>query len=153
MSTDVAEIHRLQAAYADVVSRRAWREIERLFLPDITVEVDTVTSPARTFAGPAEFIQFVSAACERFDHFQFVILNSVVEVDGDDAKGRIFMSEIRHHVEEDDGWSTAYGLYADRYRKLDGTWWFAERRYRSLARTGPNAGRFGLPPGLEPLGR
>jgi hypothetical protein len=153
MSVDAVEIQRLQSAYADVVSRRAWAEIERLFLPDITVEVDTVSAPPRTFTGPAAFIDFVSAACERFDHFQFVILNSVIEVLGETAKSRIFMSEIRHHADATGEWSTAYGLYSDRYRKVDGTWWFAERHYRSLARTGPNAGLFGLPPGLEPIGR
>ena len=119
MSTDLLELERLQSAYADVVSRRAWSELERLFLPDITVEVDTVTSPAKTFTGPAEFIAFVGAACERFDHFQFVILNSVIDVAGDDANGRIFMCEIRHHDElrsqsnrAEEEWSTAYGLYS-----------------------------------------
>jgi hypothetical protein len=152
MPDNLIELQQLQAAYADVVSRRSWNEIERLFLPDITVEVDTVSSPAQTFNGPAAFIAFVSAACERFDHFQFVILNSVLNVAGDNATGRIFMSEIRHHKQEEE-WSTAYGLYSDRYRKVNGTWWFAERRYRSLARTGPNAGIFGVPAGLPEIGR
>jgi hypothetical protein len=152
MSDDVAAVQRLQAAYADVVSRRAWTELGRLFLPDVAIEVDTVTSPSRSFVGAADFIDFVSAACERFDHFQFVILNSVVDVSGDTATSRIFMCEIRHHAAENE-WSTAYGLYADRYRKVDGVWWFAERNYRSLARTGPQAGTFGLPGDLPPIGR
>ncbi|HWC36197.1 MAG TPA: nuclear transport factor 2 family protein [Mycobacteriales bacterium] len=152
MSTDVLELQRLQSAYADVVTRRAWSELDRLFLPDIVVEVATVSAPARSFTGPAEFVGFVSAACERFDHFGFVILNSVVEVTGDNAKARIFMCEIRHHTAEDE-WSTAYGVYSDTYRKVDGTWWFAERHYRSLARTGPQAGIFGVPADLPPIGR
>jgi hypothetical protein len=152
VSADILELQRLQAAYADVVSRRAWPELERLFLPDITVEVDTVNAPAKTFTGPAEFIAFVSAACERFDHFQFVILNSVLELRGEDAIGRIFMCEIRHETAIND-WTTAYGLYSDRYRNVDGSWWFAQRRYRSIARTGPQAGVFGLPADLPPIGR
>jgi hypothetical protein len=156
MPDNLVELQQLQSAYADVVSRRAWSELERLFVPDITIEVDTVSSPVRSFTGPADFIAFVSAACERFDHFQFVILNSVLNVAGDsangDATGRTFMCEIRHHTQEQE-WSTAYGLYSDRYRKINGTWWFAERRYRSLARTGPNAGIFGVPPDLPEIGR
>jgi hypothetical protein len=114
--------------------------------------VDTVGSPARTFTGPAEFARFVGPATDRFDHFQFVILNSVVDVESDEATGRIFMCEIRHHLDED-VWSTAYGMYQDRYRKVDEHWWFAERHYRSLARTGPQAGVFGVPAGLPALGR
>jgi hypothetical protein len=149
---DTTAIRELQFAYADVVSRRAWPELDRLFLPDITVVVDTVGSPARTFTGPAEFAGFVGPATDRFDHFQFVILNSVVDVESDEATGRIFMCEIRHHLDED-VWSTAYGMYQDRYRKVDKHWWFAERHYRSLARTGPQAGVFGVPAGLPALGR
>jgi hypothetical protein len=149
---DVVAVQRLQAAYADVVSRRAWPELERLFLSDITVEVDTVSSPARSFTGPAEFVEFVSAACERFDHFQFVILNSVIDVAGEQAAGRIFMCELRHETAIDT-WSTAYGLYSDRYRKVDGTWWIAERHYHSLARTGPQEGIFGIPADLPQIGR
>jgi SnoaL-like domain len=150
---DYVAIRRLQDAYADVVTRRAWDELGRLFLPDVTIEVDTLSAPAVHVTGPAEFAAFVGPATDRFDHFQFVILNAVVEVDGDDAAGRIFMSEIRHHADDTDAWSTAYGIYQDRYRRLDGQWWFADRRYRSLARTGPQSGVFGLPPDLPPLGR
>ena len=62
------------------------------------------------------------------------------------------MCEIRH-LAEDDEWSTAYGLYQDRYRKIDGTWWVTERRYRSLARTGLNAGIFGMPSDLRSIAR
>lgn len=155
---DTAAIRELQFGYADVVSRRAWDELDRLLLADATIEVDTVTSPKRTFTGPAEFADFVRTATDRFDHFQFVVLNAVVEADGDTGRSRMFMCEIRHHrdagsVDGDDGWSTAYGVYHDRYRKLDGRWWFAERRYRSLARTAPQTELFGLPAGLGPIGR
>lgn len=152
-TADVVAIWRLQSAYADIVSRRAWSELDTVFLPDTTIEIDTVASPVRTCVGADGFAAFVGPATDRFDHFQFVILNTVVDLDGPkDANGRIFMCEIRHEIAIDD-WTTAYGIYQDRYRKVDGTWWFAARRYRSLARTGPQAGIFGLPPDLPPLDR
>lgn len=152
---DVVAIWRLQAAYADIVSRRAWDELDTVFLPDTSVEVDTVAAPARTCVGPDGFAAFVGPATDRFDHFQFVILNTVVDIDrpgaeaASGANGRIFMCEIRHEIAIDD-WTTAYGIYQDRYRRVDGRWWFAARRYRSLARTGPHAGIFGIPPDLPP---
>ncbi|MFO7592107.1 MAG: hypothetical protein R6X23_14650 [Acidimicrobiia bacterium] len=70
-AVDHVAIRRLQSAYADVVSRRAWAELGDLFLPD----ADT----------------------------------------GE--------------------WNNAFGVYHDRYRRVDGEWRFARRRYHSLART------------------
>jgi hypothetical protein len=155
---DVVALWRLQARYADVITRRAWPELGDLFRPDTVVHVDTVTGPPRTFVGPEAFGSFVAGAIERFDHFTFVILNTVVSVgpsgEGsppDTAEGRIFMCEVRHDAAEDT-WPNAHGLYEDRYARHDGRWWFAERRYRSLARTGPATEVLGLPAGLGPLG-
>jgi ketosteroid isomerase-like protein len=148
---DVVELGRLQARYADVVSRRAWDEMGELFRPDTVVRLDTVSAPARTITGPSAFTEFVAGAIERYDYFVFVVLNSVVDVDGDEADGRMFMCEIRHD-RSSDTWQNAHGMYHDHYVHLEGRWWFAERRYRSLARTGPGGAVFGLPSGIEPIG-
>ncbi|HJR25662.1 MAG TPA: nuclear transport factor 2 family protein [Acidimicrobiales bacterium] len=154
---DVVALWRLQSRYADVVTRRAWPELTDLFLPETTVHVDTVTAPARTFVGPGDFGAFVGGAIARFDHFAFVILNTVVEVDPSEgvgtrtARGRIFMCEVRHD-QASDSWQNAHGVYQDRYLHQDGRWWFAERRYRSMARSGPGGEVLGLPPGLPPIG-
>lgn len=154
MTDDVVAIGQLHAVYADVVTRRAWSELATLFRPDCTLTLDLVTSPVRTFNGPAAIGEFIGASVERFDHFQFTILNWVVEVapGADRAGGRLYLAEIRH--ERDSGvWSTAYGLYQDTFVRLDGRWWFDERRYRSLARTGPDEAILGVPAGLPPLGQ
>lgn len=142
---DVVALWRLQARYADLVTRRAWRELHAVFRPDARVEVDTVTRPIQAFTGPDAFGDFVAGAIARFDHFEFVILNTIVEVTSEStATGRILMCEIRHERGAD-SWSIAYGCYDDSYVKVEGRWWFDERRYRSMARTGPEAGVFGLP--------
>jgi hypothetical protein len=151
-TTDVVALWRLQSTYADIVTRRAWPELATVFTPDVTIEVDTVTAAALHLSGRQQFIDFVGPATDRFDHFEFVILNTVVEVDGDTARGRIFMCEIRHLAAQDE-WNTAYGLYQDDYRRVDGHWWIAARRYRSLARTGSGQGIFGVPTDLEPFRR
>ncbi|MEY2447614.1 MAG: hypothetical protein QOH79_1090 [Acidimicrobiaceae bacterium] len=141
---DVVSLWRLQAQYADIVTRRAWPELREVFLPDTRVEVDTVTNPLRTFIGPDAFGDFVGAAIERFDHFAFVILNTVVDITSDtQASGRIFMCEIRHDRELDT-WPIAHGCYEDSYSRVDGRWWFAQRNYRSMARMGPQTAIFGL---------
>jgi hypothetical protein len=148
----VVALGQLQARYADIITRRAWTELREVFLPDTAVHLDLVTAPPRTIVGPDELGTFVSSAIERFDHFTFVILNAVVELESTDAaRGRIFMCEVRHD-RETDTWPNAHGLYQDRYLRRDGRWWIAERHYRSLAREGPTSTILGLPADLGPLG-
>ena len=149
---DVVAIWRLQARYADLVSRRAWSELSDLFLPETAVHLDTVTAPARTLVGPEAFADFVGPAMARFDHFTFVILNTVVEIEPPDAaRGRIFMCEVRHDAASDT-WEDVHGLYQDRYRRVGEQWRIAERHYRSLARRSPGGAVLGLPEGLGPIG-
>ncbi len=139
---DVIAISRVQAAYADVVTRRAWPELHGLFRPDAPVEVDTVTAAPIALSGPDEVGGFISRAIERFEFFEFVILNShiVTGVDGDPdaARGRLYMCELRQESASDEKpagrWSNAFGIYHDDYVRHEGRWWFARRRYQSLAR-------------------
>ena len=132
---DYVAITRLQAAYADVVNRRAWPEFAELFLPDAAVRVDTVTNPAVDLAGPRALGEFIGGAIERFEFFEFVTLNSHVMIDGDTATARVFMCELRQE-RESGRFTRAFGLYRDDYRRVDDHWWFARRRYQSLARSG-----------------
>ncbi len=154
---DYVGVCRLQAAYADVVNRRAWLELGELFLPDAAVHLDTVTNPPIDLIGPLALGEFIGAAIERFEFFQFVILNTrvitAVGGDPDTAHARLFMCELRQ--ESANGHQTnAFGVYHDHYRRHDRRWWFSGRRYQSLARTGrgevfpfPQGPDFGASPG------
>jgi len=136
---DYVAIRRLQSAYADSVTRRAWSELDDLFLPDATVTVDTVTSEPILLTGGGAVGDFIAAAVERFEFFEMVILNAVVDlaVDGDAdlAHGRQFTCELRQD-KSNGRWTNAYGMYQDDYARRAGRWWFARRRYQSIARTG-----------------
>lgn len=127
-------ITRLQSAYADVVTRRAWPELDGLFVPGAPIHVDTVSNPVIEMVGAAELGRFVDDAIERFDFFEFVILSTVVDVvDASSARGRMYMVELRQDAETGE-WSNAFGVYQDSYVMHDGRWRFAERHYQSLAR-------------------
>ncbi len=131
-------ITRLQAEYADIVTRRAFDELEEIFTPGCTVHLDLVNAAPMDFTGPAEFGAFVGGSIEQFEFFEFVILNAVVRVrDASNASGRMYMSELRQHAASG-GWSTVYGVYHDTYQRDSdgGRWRFAARSYQSLARTG-----------------
>ena len=136
-------VQRLQAAYGDAVTRRAWDEVRVLFEPDAVVHVDTRTREPFTFDGPDALVAFIEKALEPYAFFEFAILNATAEVDGDDATGRVYICELRH--DRDGTWTEAYGLYRDVYRRRDNAWRIAERRYASLARRGPTTESFELP--------
>lgn len=137
-TVDYLAITRLQNAYADVVTRRAWPELGSLFIADAVVRVDTVTAEPLEMLGPGQLGEFIGGSIEKFEFFQFVILNSHIELDGEAAaKARVFISELRQE-RESGHWSQVFGLYQDRYRKVDGRWLFARRDYNSLARTARN---------------
>jgi hypothetical protein len=150
-NADVARyvaIRRLQAAYADVVSRRAWPELDALFARDCEIVVDRRSLPPLVLRGAFALGTFIADAIARFEFFEFTILNAVVDVDGsgDHAQGRLWMCELRQGRDGAGApeWSMAYGVYHDEYaRDAAGTWQFARRRYHSLAR------RLGLSPAGE----
>jgi hypothetical protein len=147
-------VRRLQHAYADVVNRRAWPELDQLFLSDAPVVIDRrAGEPLRLVGGP-EVGAFIGAAIEEFEFFEFVILNAhIVFPDGPlagVAVSRLFMCELRQS-RQSGRWTNAYGLYHDRYALRADRWWFAERRYHSLARHGRDLDAFPLPdrPGID----
>jgi hypothetical protein len=147
-------VRRLQHAYADVVNRRAWSELDRLFLPDADVVLDLRAGTPLRLTGGLALGQFIGSSIERFEFFEFVILNAHIAFpDGPEtgtAVGRMFMSEVRQ--DRDSGrWTTVYGIYHDRYSFRSGRWWFAERRYHSLARRAHDLDTFPIPtePGIE----
>jgi hypothetical protein len=140
-TVDYVAITRLQNAYADAVTRRAWAEFHDMFLADAPVRVDTVTNPVIELAGAGQVGDFIGTAVERFAFFEFVPLSTRVALrvgdDPDRASARLYICELRQDFAS--GHSTqAFGVYQDDYQRVDGRWWFARRDYQSLARSGRN---------------
>jgi hypothetical protein len=138
-AVDHVAVTRVQSAYADVVNRRAWHDFEQLFLPDCTISIDKQSQETLEFVGAKEIGDFIGRSIEGFEFFEFVILNSHIVLGRgagvDTASARTFMCELRQDRVSGQ-WTNAFGVYHDRYRRVDGTWWFAQRHYQSLARTG-----------------
>ena len=136
MSEAHATIARLQAAYGDVVTRRAWDEFTALFEADAVVRID-VRNPQRPpfdLVGAAAVRDFVARSLEAFAFFEFSILNTVVHVGAgaSEATGRVYLCELR--ADHDGAWTQAFGVYHDRYVRTGGDWRIAGRAYHSLAR-------------------
>lgn len=129
-------VARLQAAYGDAVTRRAWKEVAEMFVPECPLRLDVGAAETRTITGGEAVASLIATSIERFEFFEFALLNSVVDIvePGAQATGRLYMWELRQDGETG-RWTNAYGLYRDRYEHHEGRWRFAERRYSSLART------------------
>lgn len=149
-TVDRVAVDALQRAYADGVTCRRWADVEALFLPDATVSLDLITRPGLVLESSLEIATFLASAIDDFEFFEFAIVNSRVDLwpDGDRSRAtsRLFMCELRTRRGSRDR-DDAFGLYRDEYRKVDGTWRIAARRYRSVARF-PEGVAFGLPDDL-----
>jgi SnoaL-like domain len=138
---DRVAIGALLETYADVINRRAFDELDELFLPSCEIVIDARRGDPIVVSGGAGLGAFVGAAIDRFDFFEFVVLSKRLWVDGsDEAEGRLYMCELRHDRATGAA-SQAFGVYHDRFRRVDDRWWFASRRYHSLARTVAAGGR------------
>ena len=91
---DIA-IMRLQRAYADVSTRRAWPEFAALAIPDARFSFDTRTGDVIEMVGVDAFAEFGATMTDRFAFYEYVPLNFVVEIDpAGTARGRSYSFEI-----------------------------------------------------------
>ena len=150
-TVDHVAIDRLQRAYADLVNRRSWDELDGVFASELRITLELVTRTAVELCGADEFAAFIGPAMDRFGFFEFVILNSHIELwpdgDRDTATARIFMCELRTGPEGGER-TEAFGLYRDRYVRTAAGWRIAARHYRSLAHF-PSGDWLGLPDNLS----
>ena len=140
-AADVVAVGQLQARYGDAVTRRAWDELAALFAPGAPIRLDLRTREPIELEGGEAVGRFIANAVERFEYFEFAMLNAVVtRVDADSATGRVYIWELRQEGASPEGgptWSNAFGVYDDEYGRLGDDWVFTRRSYRSLARTFP----------------
>ena len=94
-------LRRLQNRYADIVTRRAWPELAEIMRPDCVITVDLVDR-AINFDGPTAIGDFIATQIEQFDFFEFVILNTVMEIDAEAgrATARMYIQEARQSVDQ-----------------------------------------------------
>lgn len=125
-SEDLTGINAALARYVDGVNQRdpdlwgsAWDEDAewQLFDPE----------PVR---GRAAIVAAWLTAMEGFPFVVMQVTQGQVLIDGDEAQGRSYTSEV---AETADGRNLrVWGCYADRYRKRNGVWRFSSRSFSIL---------------------
>lgn len=138
MRDDIADwidIRRVQNRYADLVTRRAWDELDSVMVPDVRLDLD-LADRTMSVAGVEAIGEFIATSLGQFSFFEFVVLNTVMDIDSERgvAGARMWMAELRQRV--DTGRRTdAYGVYEDQLLRTDDGWRFTVRRYSSWSRT------------------
>lgn len=145
-------IQALQGAYADSINRRSFRELSALFLPDARIELTTLRQQPLVLTGPEALGRFIGEFAERLDFFQFVVLNSRLELrlDEEAALGRHFICEYRWE-QAANRFTQVFGVYRDRYRRIDGRWWFEHRAFDPLVSAGSDDRVVGFPTRFQPF--
>jgi len=145
-AVDHSEIRRLQDAYADIVTRRAWAELAEVFRDDTVLDLD-LREQSIQVVGTQAIGEFIARNVNQFEFFQFGILGTRVQLrvagDIDRAGARMYMTEMRRTA--GGHWSQIYGVYHDRLERIDDRWWFVHRTYHSLARNNLPAEVFDFP--------
>jgi len=127
-------VMRLQRAYADIATRRAWPEIASLATPDARFSFDTRSGGVVEVVGAEAFGEFGARMTAHFSFYEYIPLNTVVTIGTTaTARGRSYSLEV---CEDRDtrAWINVYGFYQDDYVLFDGTWRFARRHYQTLGR-------------------
>ncbi|HEX6021002.1 MAG TPA: nuclear transport factor 2 family protein [Solirubrobacter sp.] len=122
---DRVEIDALRAEFTDAVLTRDFDRLASLFTEDGAVRMPeaniAVTSREEIRAG-VERLQALWDCFVQHSH------PGGLEIDGDTASGRTYMTELMHGRP---GSHFNYGVYHDRYRRTPDGWKFAERVYEA----------------------
>jgi hypothetical protein len=141
------EIMRLQRAYADIATRRAWPEIAAVATPDARFSFDTRSGQVFEVIGARAFGEFGAKMTGRFSFYEYVPLNFVVTIGAGTARGRSYALEVSEDRDTRE-WINFYGFYHDEYAIFDGAWRFSRRQYQTIGRrTGERLEAYPLPEG------
>src|SRR5262249_33666318 len=120
---DRVEIEALRGEFTDAVMMRDYDRLASLFTQDGVVRMPHVNAEATSR-------QDIRPGIERmqgfWDYFVQTMHPGTIQLDGDTAAGRAYVSELmRGHT----GSHLNYAVYHDRYQRTPDGWKFAERVY------------------------
>jgi len=120
---DEMAIRNLGAAYADACGRLCPEDVAALFAPDGTMGM----AGGKTARGDSIFKNF-QIVLGRHRFLMQTLHSGLVDVNGDTARGRSWMSEVlrRHDADE---YRLNLGYYEDTYVRLDGRWRIGSRLF------------------------
>ncbi|MBL6689389.1 MAG: nuclear transport factor 2 family protein [Pseudomonadales bacterium] len=123
---DEHAIRHLVAAYADAVNRR-----DGDLWASTWADNSTWVLRGNPFEGKATILDTWHGAMGSFEFVVQLVYQGTLEVDGERATGRWYLTEHLRPQGSDEGRYTV-GVYEDEYVKESGTWLFSKRSYEVL---------------------
>lgn len=120
-SSDREAIKELRAAYGYHLDNHEWDEFRALFTEDAVLDYGENIGHQEGAAGLEFFTEYVDERVEAGTHMMH---SPIIEVDGETATGRWYVDARESFPDGKAGITT--GEYHDTYRRVDGTWKFAE---------------------------
>lgn len=121
---DRVEIEALRGEYTDAVMMHDYDRLASLFTDDGVVRIPDINAEA---AGREQIRAGIERLQGLWEYFVQTTHPGTIQLEGDTAVGRAYMSELMHSR---DGISQLnYAVYHDRYRRTPDGWKFVERVY------------------------
>jgi 3-phenylpropionate/cinnamic acid dioxygenase small subunit len=132
---DRIEITELLARYADIVDRRDWPRMDRVFALEATIDFRPSGGPVGPFR---EMVAWLDRALDSWHNNLHMITNVIVELDGDRASSRCYF-HVPIGREAQDGRQvtlTESGRFLDRLIRTADGWRIVERVCEEVVREG-----------------
>lgn len=143
---DRVEIEALRGEYTDAVMMRDYGRVASLFTPGGALRMPNVPVD---LVGREDIRAWGDRVPAVVDYLVQTTHPGIIELDGDTASGRAYLSELIHL--HDGSSHLNYAIYHDRYQRTGDGWKFTERVYEiryldttplaGSAPQGPDAGR------------
>lgn len=125
---DVAEvadrlaIQEVIAMHCRGVDRASAEILQSCYWPDAEVDYGGYKGPAHAFCGP------LTEAIQRYENTQHIVTNTLMEIEGDQAKVESYVTAHHYLVGSPDMEMTYLGRYLDQMEKRDNVWKIAYRK-------------------------
>lgn len=124
---DVQAIRRLKHEYCYLVDGGDYEEWAGLFTEDGKFN----SSQGGTYVGPEEIYEFAEEEFDvAFADSAHVVSNPVIDVNGDEATGKWYLTLFYETPDGETGWIQTE--YEDEYRKVNGEWKIAKSTSKAL---------------------
>jgi len=129
------DIQRALYRIARAMDERDWAQLDAVVAADVSADLGL-----GPLSGRAALVALMRSFLDACGPTQHLLGNVVIDVDGDEAESRCYVSDLHLGAGERSNLTfSTLGEYHDRWRRLDGVWRLVRRRKLTRAHVGSMA--------------